>query len=141
MADTTLAGRWHSCAPYVRSVLRIVAAFAFFTYGSAKLFAWPMSMMGNGATAHFGTMMGTAGLLEVGGGVLMFVGLFSRPVAFVLSGEMAYAYLTSHIVRSWWPVQNQGTPALLFCFIWLYISAAGPGPLSLDAILRHTEKK
>ena len=85
--------------------------------------------------------MGTAGTLEVAGGVLLVAGLFSRPVAFLLAGEMAYAYLTRHIVRSAWPVQNQGTPALLFCFIWLYISAAGPGPLSLDVILRRTDAR
>ncbi len=139
MTQITLTAKWRSWAPYFLSILRIIAAFAFFTYGSAKLFAWPGAMMPNGATAPLASMMGVAGCLETVGGLLLFVGLFSRPVAFLLSGEMAYAYLTSHMARGFWPVLNQGTPALLFCFIWLYISAAGPGPLSLDALMRRTD--
>ena len=139
MTQNSVTSRWHSWAPYFLSVLRIIAAFAFFTYGSAKLFAWPAAMMPNGATAPLGSLIGVAGMLEVAGGALLFVGLFSRPVAFLLSGEMAYAYLSGHLVRGFWPVVNQGTAALLFCFIWLYISAAGPGPWSLDALLRRSE--
>jgi putative oxidoreductase len=135
---STPDGRWRSCAPYFLSVLRFVAAFAFITYGTAKLFAWPIALMPKGGTTPLTSLIGVAGCLEVAGGLLMFVGLFARPVAFLLSGEMAYAYLTSHMVRSFWPVQNQGVPALLFCFIWLYISAAGPGPWSADAVLRRT---
>lgn len=139
MTQLSLTGRWRSWAPYFQSALRMVAAFAFFTYGTAKLFAWPAAMMPNGATAPLASLIGVAGMLETGGGLLLFVGLFSRPVAFLLSGEMAYAYLSGHMVRSFWPVVNQGTPALLFCFIWLYISAAGPGPWSLDALTRRSE--
>ena len=127
-------------APHFLSVLRVVAAFAFITYGTAKLFAWPIALMPKGATAPLASLMGVAGTLEVVGGALMLLGLFARPIAFLLSGEMAYAYLTSHMVRSVWPVQNQGTPALLFCFIWLYISAAGPGPWSVDAMLRRRDE-
>jgi putative oxidoreductase len=138
MTQISLTGRWRSWAPCFLSVLRIVAAFAFITYGTAKLFAWPIALMPSGATARLASLMGTAGILETAGGLLMLVRLFARPVAFLLSGEMAYAYLTGHIVRGFWPVQNQGTPALLFCFIWLYISASGPGPWSLDALLRRT---
>ena len=140
MTQLTMTGRWRSLAPYFLSVLRIVAAFAFITYGTAKLFAWPMAMMPNGATAALASKMGVAGVLETVGGSLLLIGLFTRPIAFLVSGEMAVAYLTNHIVRSFWPVQNQGAPALLFCFIWLYISAAGPGPLSLDSSMRHTER-
>jgi putative oxidoreductase len=138
MTEPSLTGRWRSCAPYFLSVLRMVAAFAFFTYGSAKLFAWPGAMMPNGATAPLMSMIGFAGALETVGGVLMFVGLFSRPVAFLLSGEMAYAYITAHMSRGFWPVLNGGAPALLFCFVWLYISAAGPGPWSVDAMMRRS---
>ncbi len=139
MTQNSMTSRWRSWAPYFLSVLRIIAAFAFFTYGSAKLFAWPAAMMPNGGTAPLASLIGVAGTLEVVGGALLFIGLFSRPVAFLLSGEMAYAYLTGHAARGFWPVLNQGTPALLFCFIWLYISAAGPGPWSLDALRRRSD--
>jgi putative oxidoreductase len=139
MTQISLTARWRSWAPYFLSVLRLIAAFAFFTYGTAKLFAWPAAMMPNGATAPLASLIGVAGILETVGGLLLIVGLFSRPVAFLLSGEMAYAYLSGHAVHSFWPVVNQGVPALLFCFIWLYISAAGPGPWSLDALLRRAE--
>jgi putative oxidoreductase len=116
-----------------------MAAFAFFQYGTAKIFAWPGAMMPNGATAPLTSLIGFAGMLETGGGLLLLAGLCTRPVAFVVSGEMAYAYLSGHAVRGFWPVLNNGTPALLFCFIWLYFSAAGPGPWSLDALRRRTE--
>jgi putative oxidoreductase len=114
----------------------VIAALAFFTFGTAKLFAWPAAIMPNGGTVAVASLIGVAGILETVGGLLMCLGLCTRPIAFLLSGEMAVAYLTGHAVRSFWPVVNQGTPALLFCFIWLYISAAGPGPWSLDALLR-----
>ncbi|HEV8410338.1 MAG TPA: DoxX family protein [Gemmatimonadaceae bacterium] len=134
MTQTSLTARWRSAAPHFQSILRIVAAFAFFTYGTSKLFGWPAAMLPNGATAVLASKIGFAGILETVGGALLFIGLFTRPVAFLLCGEMAYAYLTSHMVRSFWPTVSQGTPALLFCFIWLYISAAGPGPWSIDAM-------
>ena len=140
MTQVSLTGRWRSWAPHFLSVLRIIAAFAFITYGTAKLFAWPAAVMPNGATVPLASLIGVAGILETVGGLLMFVGLFARPIAFLLSGEMAYAYLTGHAVRGFWPVLNQGTPALLFCFVWLYISAAGPGPWSIDAVLRRVEQ-
>ena len=133
-----MTSRWRSWAPNFLSVLRMVAAFAFFTYGTSKLFAWPAAMMPNGATAVLASKMGFAGILETVGGALLFIGLFTRPVAFLLSGEMAYAYLTGHMVRSFWPTVSGGVPALLFCFIWLYISAAGPGPWSIDAMMRRS---
>ena len=139
MTEPSAASRWRSWAPYFLSILRIMAAFAFFQYGTAKLFAWPGGLMPNGATAPLASLIGVAGMLETAGGLLLLAGLFTRPVAFLLSGEMAYAYFTGHMVRGFWSVLNQGTPALLFCFIWLYISAAGPGPWSIDALLRRTE--
>ena len=140
MTQMGIASRWRSWAPNFLSVLRMVAAFAFFTYGTAKLFAWPAAMLPNGATAVLASKMGFAGILETVGGALLFVGLFTRPVAFLLSGEMAYAYLTGHMTRSFWPVVSGGVPALLFCFLWLYISAAGPGPWSLDAMMRRSDR-
>ena len=139
MSESNLGRRWSAWTPYFLSVLRIMAAFVFFTYGTAKLFAWPAALMPNGATVQVASLIGVAAILEVFGGLLLLAGLFTRPIAFLLSGEMAYAYLTGHAVRGFWPVLNQGTPAVLFCFIWLYISAAGPGPWSLDALMRRTE--
>jgi putative oxidoreductase len=139
MSESNLARRWKAWTPYFLSVLRIMAAFVFFTYGTAKLFAWPAALLPNGATVQVASLIGVAAILEVFGGLLLLAGLFTRPVAFLLSGEMAYAYLTGHAVRGFWPVLNQGTPAVLFCFVWLYISAAGPGPWSLDALMRRTE--
>jgi putative oxidoreductase len=79
-------------------------------------------------------MMGAAGVIETIGGILVLVGLFTRPVAFVLSGQMAVAYFTQHAPKGAWPIGNGGELAVLFCFIWLFFCAAGPGPLSLDAL-------
>ena len=120
-------------APRLLSVLRIVAAFLFIQYGTMKLFGVPMAMP-DGTTASLMTQIGIGALLELVGGVLLLVGLFTRPVAFVLSGEMAVAYFQFHAPQSFWPIVNQGSPAILYCFIRLYLSAAGPGPWSLDAL-------
>ena len=131
---TTLAARWRSWAPYLLSVLRIIAAFVFIQFGSAKLVAIPAAIMPGGGTAPLTSLPGFAGSLELVGGALLLLGLFTRPVAFLLSGEMAFAYFMGHAPQGFWPVLNQGTPAILFCLIWLYISSAGPGPWSLDAL-------
>ena len=133
---TTLAARWRSWAPYLLSVLRIIAAFVFIQFGSAKLLAIPAAIMPGGGTAPLTSLPGFAGSLELVGGALLLLGLFTRPVAFLLAGEMAIAYFMGHAPQGFWPVLNQGTPAILFCFIWLYISSAGPGPWSLDALRR-----
>jgi putative oxidoreductase len=135
---TTLAARWRSWAPYLLSALRIVAAFVFIQFGSAKLLAIPAAIMPGGGTAPLTSLPGFAGSLELVGGALLLLGLFTRPVAFLLSGEMAFAYFMGHAPQGFWPVLNQGTPAILFCLIWLYISSAGPGPWSLDALRRGT---
>jgi putative oxidoreductase len=135
---TTLAARWRSWAPYLLSVLRIIAAFVFMQFGSAKLVAIPAAIMPGGGTAPLTSLPGVAGSLELVGGALVLLGLFTRPVAFLLSGEMAFAYFIGHAPQGFWPVLNQGSPAILFCFIWLYISSAGPGPWSLDALRRST---
>lgn len=128
--------RWRSWAPYLLSVLRVVAAFLFIQVGTAKLFAFPAAIMPEGGTAPIASLAGIAGILETFGGLLLLLGLFTRPVAFVLSGQMAVAYFIGHAPQGFWPVLNQGMPAILFCFLYLYLSAAGPGPWSLDALRR-----
>lgn len=135
MSETNLIARWRSWAPYLLSILRIVAAFLFFQAGSAKLFAFPAAVMPDGGTAPLASLAGVAGMLEVVGGALLLVGLFTRPVAFVLSGQMAVAYFIGHAPQGFWPVLNGGGPAISFCFLFLYLSAAGAGPWSLDALL------
>ncbi len=133
MTAPNLAARWSSWAPQLKSVLRIVAASVFMQYGTMKLFGWPTPMPG-GKTAALLSQVGVAGGLEVFGGGLLLLGLFTRPVAFLLSGEMAVAYFQFHAPKSVWPIINQGPPAILFCFLWLYLSAAGGGPWSVDAV-------
>ncbi len=133
MTAPSIAAKWPARAPYLLSVLRIVAAFLFIQFGTAKLVAFPAAIMPGGGTAPIGSLAGIAGLLESVGGVLLLAGLFTRPVAFILSGEMAVAYFIGHAPHGFWPVLNQGHPAILFCFVWLYLSAAGAGPWSLDA--------
>ena len=126
--------RWISWAPQFLSILRIVAGLLFIPIGTMKLFAWPMGMPPNGGTAPLMSEIGIGGILEVVGGVLILIGLFTRPVAFILSGEMAVAYFQFHAPMGFWPMMNQGQPAILFCFIFLYLSAAGAGPWSVDAL-------
>ncbi len=129
----TIVSKWTSWGPQLRSVLRIVAAFLFIPSGTMILFAYPMGMPPDGATAQFLTQTWIGGVLEVFGGGLILLGLFTRPVAFLLAGEMAVAYFQFHAPQGFWPLMNGGSPAILFCFVWLYFSAAGAGPWSLDA--------
>ncbi|HVQ45796.1 MAG TPA: DoxX family protein [Gemmatimonadales bacterium] len=130
----TIAERWRSWTPYLLSVLRIVAAFLFIQFGTAKLYGFPAPIMPGGGTAPFGTLAWWASIFETYGGTLLLAGLFTRPVAFVLSGEMAVAYFHGHAPQGFWPVLNQGHPAVMFCFLFLYLSAVGAGPWSLDAL-------
>jgi putative oxidoreductase len=122
-------------APRLLSVLRIVVAFLFIQVGSAKWFAFPAAIMPGGGTAPVGSLAWFAGVIEVVAGTLFLLGLFTRPVAFILSGEMAFAYFIGHAGNGFWPLLNQGAPAVFYCFTFLYFSAAGPGPWSLDAVL------
>ena len=135
----SIVTRWQSLAPELRSVLRIVAALMFMQSGTMKLFGWPMAMPGGG-TVPLASQMGAGALLETVGGALLLVGLFTRPVAFILSGEMAVAYFQFHAPKGFWPVMNGGVTAALYCFIWLYMSAAEAGPLSLDAWLKRRKR-
>ncbi|MBZ5639734.1 MAG: DoxX family protein [Acidobacteriia bacterium] len=133
MSARKLVARWSAWGPYLRSALRIVAAFMFLLAGTTILFAFPSGMPPDGGTAPPMSQIWIGGVLETLGGALLLVGLFTRPVAFVLAGEMAVAYFQFHFPKSFWPVMNGGVDAALYCFVWLYFSAAGGGPWSLDA--------
>lgn len=125
--------RWKSWSPQLLSILRIVVAFLFIQYGTGKWFAFPASIIPGGGTVEAWSLGWIAAVLEVVGGGLLLVGLFTRPVAFILSGEMAVAYFMGHAGQGFWPILNQGAPAVFYCFVFLYLSAAGAGPWSLDA--------
>jgi putative oxidoreductase len=130
---TPLPAKWSALAPHLQSILRIVAAFVFMLAGAMKLFAFPAGVPPDGGTVRLISEAGLAGILEVFGGAFLFVGLLTRPVAFLLAGEMAVAYFQVHFPQGFWPTLNGGIPAILFCFLWLFFSAAGAGPWSLDA--------
>ena len=115
-------------------LLRVVAGLLFYQAGGMKLFGWFGGMPGGG-TAPLMSQVGIGGLLEFFGGILIMLGLFTRPVAFILSGEMAVAYFQFHQPNGFWPIQNEGVPAVLFCFIFLYMAARGGGDWSLDALI------
>jgi putative oxidoreductase len=129
-----LVAGWALGSPQLRSVLRIVTAFMFIQFGTMKLFAFPIGIPPEGGTVPLFSQAGLAGVLETFGGALLLLGLFTRPVAFVLSGEMAVAYFLVSAPLSFWPIVNGGITPVLFCFLWLYLSAAGAGPWSLDAL-------
>jgi putative oxidoreductase len=134
MAQPSIAAKWPAQASRIQGVVRIVAAFVFMQSGTMKLFAFPVGVPPNGGTVPLISEAGLAGILEVFGGALLLLGLFTRPVAFLLAGEMAVAYFQFHFPQSFWLVVNGGTPAVLFCFLWLYLSAAGAGAWSLDGL-------
>ena len=122
--------------PYARSVLRIVVGFTFSLHGMQKMLGLFGGMGGSGARVHFLTLPWAAGCLEAAGGVLILLGLFTTPVAFILCGEMAVAYFMMHFPRGFLPIRNGGELAVLYCFVFLYLFLAGPGPLSADALVR-----
>jgi len=123
-------------APWALSVLRIITGFTFSLHGFQKVLGLLGGMGGKGATAAFGSLVWTAGFLELAGGLLLVLGLFTRPVAFIVCGEMAVAYFMGHAPRGFWPNLNGGELAVVYCFVFLYLAVAGPGPLSLDRVLR-----
>ena len=118
-------------APRLLSVLRIVCGLTLIAHGTAKLFKFPaVPMMAN---LDLTSMPGLAGFLELVGGALLILGLFTRTAAFVLSGMTAVAYFYAHAPRSFFPILNGGELAVVYCFALLYIAAAGAGPWSIDA--------
>ena len=115
------------------SLLRIIAAFTYLAHGTQKLFGVP----GGAGHVTYVSLLGLAGVIETAGGACLLLGLFTRPVAFLCAGEMAVAYGIRHIPQGFWPLLNHGELAVLYCVLFLYIAAAGPGPWSLDGILRE----
>ncbi len=122
--------------PYLLSLMRIIAGFGFCLHGFQKIFGALGGAGGSGQPAQFLTLIWVAGILELVGGLLILVGLFTSPVAFILSGQMAVAYFIAHAPKGFWPVLNGGELAMLYSFLFLYLFAAGGGPWSLDRLIR-----
>lgn len=120
--------------PRVLSILRIVTALLFMHHGSQKLFGFPPSDHPGGIELL--SLGGIAGILEFFGGLLVLIGLFTRPISFILSGQMAVAYFMMHAPSAFLPIVNRGELAVLYCFVFLYLAFAGGGPWSVDS-LRH----
>ena len=129
--DESFYATW---SPRVQGILRIVTGFLFLQHGTAKLFGAPHVAMFDGLQLM--SLMGLAGVLELGGGVLILLGLFTRPVAFILSGMMAVAYFMAHAPNGPLPILNQGELAVVYSFVFLYFSVAGAGAYSVDAAIR-----
>jgi putative oxidoreductase len=125
--DAAFYTRW---SPRMLSVLRIMAGALFLEHGTQKLLGFPPSAKAGPALL---SLLGVQGALELAGGLLIVFGLLTRPVAFILAGDMAVAYFMSHAPRSFFPVLNGGDAAILYCFVFLYIAVAGAGPWSFDA--------
>ena len=129
--------RWRGWSPRLLSVLRIVAAFLFMQHGAQKLFGFLGGIPGG--TPQLLTLPWITGVLEFFGGLLLLLGLFTRPIAFILSGMMAVAYFKVHARQGFWPLQNRGELAAFYCFVFLYLSAAGSGSWSLDSVWRRVK--
>jgi len=114
------------------SLMRIVASLLFICPGGMKLLGW---FGGMPPGVQLTPLLTTAGVIELVGGTLILIGLFTRPAAFIASGEMAFAYFIGHFPRGFWPIRNHGEPAVLLCFLFLYLSARGAGPFSLDSLI------
>jgi putative oxidoreductase len=127
----TLCATW---SPRFLSVLRIVTALVFLEFATAKLFGFPHAAVFDNLQIF--SLFGIAGIVELIGGTLVLLGLFTRPAAFILSGEMAFAYFLEHAPNGFFPLLNRGVPAVLFCFIFLYLAVAGGGAWSIDALRR-----
>jgi putative oxidoreductase len=121
------AAQW---APYILSILRIVVALLFFEHGTSRLFGFPSPL----PPPAFLSMYWFAGAIELVGGALLLLGICVRPVAFIMSGEMAFAYFVSHAPAGFFPILNRGDAAILYCFVFLYIAFAGAGPWSIGAL-------
>jgi putative oxidoreductase len=133
MAD--LNAFYASWTPRLLSVLRIITAFLFIAHGAQKLFGFLAPPGAQGPPLF--SLFGIGGILEFFGGLLVLIGLFTRPVAFILSGMMAVAYFMAHAPGGFWPLQNKGELAVLYCFVFLFLSVAGGGEWSVDRLLRR----
>ena len=132
MTDSAITNFMNSKSPLVLSVLRFVTGLTFVEHGTQKLFNFPPSDHG---TVAIMSLIGLAGLLELIVGALVAAGLFTRIAAFILSGEMAFAYFMAHFPKSFFPTLNGGDAAILFCFVFLYLAFAGGGSISLDRMI------
>jgi len=131
----------HRIAGVTHSLLRIVAGLLFIMPGGMKLLGWFGGLPGMPPGTPLPPLMLVAGIIELVGGLLILVGLFTRPVAFLASGEMAFAYFIGHFPHGFWPIQNHGEPAVLFCFIYLFLWGNGAGPISLDHAIASRRRR
>lgn len=127
----TSEGTHHGISHFTLNALRIVTGFLFWFHGAQKMLGW----FGDRAYPELFSQIWFAGTLEFAGGILIVLGLFTRPVAFILAGEMAVAYFTGHLPRDFWPIQNGGELAALYAFIYLFLAANGGGAFSLDGLI------
>ena len=125
--------------PRILSVLRIITAFMFIAHGTQKVFNEPPSTMGSSSVPPL--LLGIGGVLELVGGALLFIGIFTRPVAFILCGEMAVAYFMVSAPKAFLPLVNQGELAVLYCFVFLFFSFAGGGEWSIDRLWRRSSSQ
>jgi putative oxidoreductase len=130
-STNSLLATLNRLAPYVLSLVRIMAGLLFLEHGMSKLFGWPQPL----PPPPMFTLIWFAGSIETIGGILVTLGLFTRLAAFIMSGEMAFAYFMAHAPKAHFPILNGGEAAILFCFVFLYLACAGAGPLSLDALV------
>jgi putative oxidoreductase len=121
-------------SPYAYALMRIVVGLLFACHGGQKLFGWFGGIDGKGTAALLSSLFGVAGIIEVITGLLVAAGLFAGYAAFIASGEMAFAYFKAHFPAGFWPIENKGEEAVLYCFIFLYVATRGAGIWSVDAV-------